>query len=89
MFLGLLRRRAEWKAAIADNARRLIEAFTNPPISRRANGSGAAGSMADVRRAIGPWSSSRSLGAQGLRLASPAPTCADKISAERSVEYPR
>jgi hypothetical protein len=27
MFLGLLRRRAEWKAAIAADARRLIERF--------------------------------------------------------------
>ena len=27
MFLGLLRRRAEWKAAIAADARRLIESF--------------------------------------------------------------
>jgi hypothetical protein len=27
MFLGLIRRRAEWKAAIAADARRLIESF--------------------------------------------------------------
>jgi hypothetical protein len=29
MFLGLLRRRAEWKAAIAADARRLIECFND------------------------------------------------------------
>ena len=54
-----------------------------PPISRRANGSGAAASMARARRAIGPRSSSRSLGGKELRSASPAPTCGHSFCASR------
>jgi hypothetical protein len=76
MFLGSLRRRAEWKAASLPTPADSSKAFTNTPISRRANGSGAAASTAGDRRATGPRSSSRSLGGKGLRSASPAPTCA-------------
>jgi hypothetical protein len=65
------------------------KAFTSTPISRRANGSGAAASMAGVRRAIGPRSSSRSLGSKGSRSAWPAPTCGHNFRAGCTWERPR
>jgi hypothetical protein len=76
MFLGLLRRRTEWKAAIAADARRLIESFhEHAYFEARDRIRGRC-----IDGAIGVRSSSRSLGAKGLRSASPAPTCAAKIS---------
>jgi hypothetical protein len=76
MFLGSLQRRAEWKAAIAADARRLMESFHEYAYFEARERVRAAASMARARRAIGPQSSSRLLGAKGLRSASPAPTCA-------------
>ncbi len=76
MFLGLLQRRAEWNAAIAADARRLIESFNDHAYYEAREEFGAAASMAGARHAIGLPSSSRSLGAKGLRSASPVPTCA-------------
>ena len=85
MFLGLLRRRAEWKAAVAADTRRLIESFhEHAYFEARERVRGRCIDGGD-RRATGPRSSSRSLGGKGLRSASPAPTCADKIAALRRV----
>jgi hypothetical protein len=76
VFLGSLRRRAEWKAAVAADTRRLIESFhEHAYFEARERVRGRCIDGGD-RRATGPRSSSRSLGGKGLRSASPAPTCA-------------
>jgi hypothetical protein len=68
MLLGLIRRRAEWKAAIAADARRLIESFNDHAYFE------AAASMARAQLAIGPPSSSKLPGGKGSRSASPVLT---------------
>ena len=73
MFLGLIRRRVEWKTAIAADARRLIEKFNELAYFEAPER--VRGRCVDERAepAIGLPSSSKSPGAKGLRLALPAP----------------
>ena len=79
MFLGLLGRRAELKAAIAADARRLIESFHEHAYFEARERVVAAASIAGARRAMDAVSL-RSLGAKALRSASLVPTCGDKIT---------
>jgi hypothetical protein len=75
MVLGLIRRRIEWKAAIAADARRLIENFNDRAYFEARERVRGPVSMARPKRAIGPPSSSRSRGGKGSRSALLAPIC--------------
>jgi len=60
MLFGWIRYRAEWKAAILADARRLIDTFTSKLILRRTKGSVDAASTGRARPAIRQLSSSKS-----------------------------
>jgi len=83
MLLGLIRRRAEWKAAIAADARRLIESFNDHAYfeaRERVRGRCIDG---DAQLVIGPPSSSKLPGGKGSRSASPVLTRGPNFRPER------
>jgi len=81
MLLGLIRRRAEWKAAIAADARRLIESFNDHAYFEARER--VRGRCIDGARPAGPPSSSKLPGGKGSRSASPVLTRGPNFRPER------